>query len=163
KEGALDIGEGYTPTQTGMVMGTPQYISPEQAMGKRGAEGDGRSDLYSLGVVLYEMVTGRLPFSSDTAMGMILHHLQTVPTPPQPPGPAPAKIARAARRTRVPGRAVRRGPPKKAREPGSAPAKEMLPPPDGGAALPPPAGTPAARPREAAPRLSPLPQPTPTP
>src|SRR6185503_6505731 len=38
--------------------------------------------LYSLGVVLYEMLTGRLPFASDTAMGMILHHLQTVPTPP---------------------------------------------------------------------------------
>jgi serine/threonine protein kinase len=83
KEGAIDTGEGYTPTQTGMVMGTPQYISPEQAMGKRGDEVDGRSDLYSLGVVLYEMVTGRLPFSSDTAMGMILHHLQTTPTPPQ--------------------------------------------------------------------------------
>ena len=77
------LGEdAYTPTRTGMVVGTPQYVSPEQAMGKRGEEIDGRSDLYSLGVVLYEMLTGRLPFSSDTAMGMILHHLQTAPTPP---------------------------------------------------------------------------------
>jgi len=83
REGVLLEGEGYTPTQTGMVIGTPQYISPEQAIGKRGDEVDGRSDLYSLGVVLYEMVTGRLPFAStDTAMGMILHHLQTPPTPP---------------------------------------------------------------------------------
>jgi serine/threonine protein kinase len=75
-------GEGYTPTRTGMIVGTPQYISPEQAMGKRGEEVDGRADLYALGVVLYEMVTGRLPFQSDTAMGMLLHHLQTAPTPP---------------------------------------------------------------------------------
>jgi serine/threonine protein kinase len=81
-EGAFDTGAGHAPTQTGVVVGTPQYISPEQAMGKRGDEVDGRSDLYSLGVVLYEMVTGRLPFQSDTAMGLILHHLQTAPTPP---------------------------------------------------------------------------------
>jgi serine/threonine protein kinase len=82
REASEGGGEGYTPTRTGMIVGTPQYISPEQAMGKRGDEVDGRADLYSLGVVLYEMVTGRLPFQSDTAMGMLLHHLQTAPTPP---------------------------------------------------------------------------------
>jgi serine/threonine protein kinase len=82
REASEGAGEGYTPTRTGMIVGTPQYISPEQAMGKRGDEVDGRADLYSLGVVLYEMVTGRLPFQSDTAMGMLLHHLQTAPTPP---------------------------------------------------------------------------------
>jgi serine/threonine protein kinase len=82
REGFFDAGEGYSPTQTGTVLGTPQYISPEQAMGKKAEEVDGRADLYSLGVVLYEMVTGRLPFQSDTAMGMILHHLQSAPTPP---------------------------------------------------------------------------------
>jgi serine/threonine protein kinase len=82
RESTEGEGEGYTPTRTGMIVGTPQYISPEQAMGKRGDEVDGRADLYSLGVVLYEMVTGRLPFQSDTAMGMLLHHLQTAPTPP---------------------------------------------------------------------------------
>ena len=66
-----------------MVVGTPQYVSPEQAMGKRGDQLDGRSDLYSLGVTLYEMITGRLPFESTTPMEMILHHVQTPPPPPQ--------------------------------------------------------------------------------
>ena len=83
REGSFDVGPGYTPTETGMVVGTPQYVSPEQAMGKRGDQLDGRSDLYSLGVTLYEMITGRLPFESTTPMGMILHHIQTPPPPPQ--------------------------------------------------------------------------------
>ena len=83
REGSFDVGPGYTPTETGMVVGTPQYVSPEQAMGKRGDDLDGRSDLYSLGVTLYEMITGRLPFESSTPMQMILHHVQTPPPPPQ--------------------------------------------------------------------------------
>jgi serine/threonine protein kinase len=82
RESALG-DSGAVATRTGMVVGTPQYISPEQAMGRRGSEIDGRADLYSLGVVLYEMVTGRLPFESDTAMGIILHHLQTPPPEPR--------------------------------------------------------------------------------
>ena len=82
REGAMDVGGGYTATQTGMVVGTPQYISPEQAMGRSGDQIDGRADLYSLGVVIYEMLTGKQPFESDTAMGLLLHHLQTAPTPP---------------------------------------------------------------------------------
>jgi serine/threonine protein kinase len=82
KESALG-DSGAVATRTGMVVGTPQYMSPEQAMGRRGSELDGRADLYSLGVVLYEMVTGRLPFESDTAMGIILHHLQTPPPEPR--------------------------------------------------------------------------------
>jgi serine/threonine-protein kinase len=69
-------------TQTGMVVGTPEYISPEQAVPAQGLELDGRSDLYSLGVVLYELLTGHLPFVADTPMGMVLHHLQTLPEPP---------------------------------------------------------------------------------
>lgn len=69
-------------TQTGMVVGTPQYVSPEQASGKIGDQIDGRSDLYSLGIVLYEMITGKLPFNSDTPIGYLIHHLQTAPTPP---------------------------------------------------------------------------------
>ena len=154
KEGSFDTGEGYTPTQTGMVMGTPQYISPEQAMGKRGAEVDGRSDLYSLGVVLYEMVTGRLPFSSDTAMGMILHHLQTAPTPPQLaradlsiPGPLSDLLMKALQ---------------KDRDRRFASADEMLAALDSVAALPLPSG-PVLSWEAAASRQSPVPVPTPAP
>ncbi len=154
KEGSFDTGEGYTPTQTGMVMGTPQYISPEQAMGKRGAEVDGRSDLYSLGVVLYETVTGRLPFSSDTAMGMILHHLQTAPTPPQIaradlsiPGPLSDLLMKALQ---------------KDRDRRFTSADEMLAALDSVAALPLPSG-PLPSHGAAASRQSPVPVPTPAP
>src|SRR3954454_9058921 len=81
REGSTGFGAGYTPTQTGLVVGTPQYLSPEQAMGKHGSEVDGRADLYSIGVVLYEMLTGQLPFHSDTTIGLLMHHIHTVPTP----------------------------------------------------------------------------------
>src|SRR5206468_4858479 len=81
REGSTGFGAGYTPTQTGLVVGTPQYLSPEQAMGKHGNEVDGRADLYSIGVVLYEMLTGQLPFHSDTTIGLLMHHIHTVPTP----------------------------------------------------------------------------------
>ena len=66
-------------TQTGMVVGTPQYLSPEQALGK---SVDARSDLYSVGCLLFELLTGRLPFDSDTALGMAYQHVQD--TPPAP-------------------------------------------------------------------------------
>lgn len=78
----LDISLGAS-TQTGMVVGTPQYVSPEQASGKIGDQIDGRSDIYSLGIVLYEMLTGKLPFKSDSAVGYLVAHMQTPPTPPQ--------------------------------------------------------------------------------
>jgi serine/threonine-protein kinase len=91
REGLLGSGVGYAATQTGVVVGTPQYLAPEQIAGPR--EGvDGRADLYSLGVTLYELLTGRLPFESDTGVGMMMHHLQTPPRPPQllrPDLPAP--------------------------------------------------------------------------
>ena len=83
REGSFDIGGGYTATQTGLIIGTPQYISPEQAKGEHGDQIDGRADLYSLGIVLYEMVTGELPFQSQTAVGMLMHHLQTSPPDPK--------------------------------------------------------------------------------
>jgi len=69
-------------TQTGMVIGTPEYMSPEQVMGKRRIEIDGRSDLYSLGVVMYRMLTGELPFQGESTMEMILQHLKIPPKAP---------------------------------------------------------------------------------
>jgi hypothetical protein len=59
-------------TLTGAIAGTPAYMSPEQGQGERGNE---RSDIYSLGVVLYEMVTGRVPFDADTPFAIILKHI----------------------------------------------------------------------------------------
>jgi eukaryotic-like serine/threonine-protein kinase len=61
------------------VLGTPLYISPEQA---HGLVGDRRSDLYSLGIILYEMTTGVTPFRSDSVMALLMQHSQAIPTPP---------------------------------------------------------------------------------
>jgi WD40 repeat protein/predicted Ser/Thr protein kinase len=60
-----------TLTATGVVIGTPQYMSPEQALGKRGDELDGRSDLYSLGIVMYQMLSGELPFKAETTVELL--------------------------------------------------------------------------------------------
>lgn len=70
-------------TMTGMVVGTPLYMSPEQFMGKKaGEEIDGRTDLYSLGVVLYQMVTARLPFDGDTLYVVMMQHIEGNVRPP---------------------------------------------------------------------------------
>jgi len=69
-------------TMTGSFVGTPYYASPEQALGQ---ELDGRSDLYSLGVILYEMATGRQPYVADTPMAVLFKHIQE-------PLPAPRSL-----------------------------------------------------------------------
>jgi len=70
-------------TRTGFVVGTPDYMSPEQAQGVRGDQLDGRTDIYSLGVVLYEMLTGDLPFRADTPVMMLMAHIQKQPPDPR--------------------------------------------------------------------------------
>ncbi len=69
-------------TNTGAITGTPAYMSPEQAQGEKL---DQRSDIYALGIVLYEMVTGRVPFEAETPLAVILKHLQA-------PLPLPSKV-----------------------------------------------------------------------
>src|SRR3954470_8045875 len=66
-------------TEAGSIIGTAQYLSPEQA---KGAHVDQRSDIYSVGIVLYEMLTGEVPFNGDTPVEIAMKHLSTVPTPP---------------------------------------------------------------------------------
>ena len=80
-------------TVTGVAVGTPSYMSPEQAMGDR--ELDGRSDIYSLGIVGYRMVAGELPFRAASSAGMMLKHLSEQPLPlaGQRPDAPPALVA----------------------------------------------------------------------
>lgn len=65
-------------TEAGMIMGTPTYMSPEQA---KGEEIDARSDLYALGVMMYESLTGRPPFADETAMKVLVAHIKDQPKP----------------------------------------------------------------------------------
>jgi serine/threonine protein kinase len=64
-------------TATGIAVGTPTYMSPEQAVGERAL--DGRSDIYSLGVVAYQMLTGRVPFTASNSMALLLKHVTERP------------------------------------------------------------------------------------
>jgi beta-lactam-binding protein with PASTA domain/predicted Ser/Thr protein kinase len=77
--GIARAGENSDITATGSVMGTAQYISPEQAQGK---ETTPRSDIYSIGVVLYEMLTGRVPFEGESAVAVALKQVSEAPRRP---------------------------------------------------------------------------------
>jgi len=83
-------------TATGMVFGTPEYMSPEQI---RGEELDGRSDLYSLGVLVYQMLSGELPFTGDSVLEVATAHLTQPPVPlaEKVPGLTPGVVAVVAR------------------------------------------------------------------
>jgi serine/threonine protein kinase len=70
--GLAKLREGGVQTVTGTLMGTLAYMSPEQCVGD---DLDGRSDIYSLGVVLYQLSTGRLPFNIKSATDAILKHM----------------------------------------------------------------------------------------
>ncbi len=72
-------------TETGSIMGTAQYLSPEQAQGHAVSAG---SDLYSVGVVLYELLTGRVPFDAEAAVTIALKHVSESPTPPSAVNPS---------------------------------------------------------------------------
>jgi serine/threonine-protein kinase len=74
---------GESTMSSDSIMGTPQYISPEQAMGKKDL--DAGTDIYSFGVMLYEMVVGQVPFSADTPFSIIHDHIYT-------PLPLPMKV-----------------------------------------------------------------------
>jgi serine/threonine-protein kinase len=77
--GLAKMLSGPSFTATGTVMGTPAYMSPEQCQGKAGEAG---SDIYSLGIVLYELATGQLPFDADSQYGYLMKHVNDPPPPP---------------------------------------------------------------------------------
>ncbi len=85
--------EGRGLTAEGMVIGTPEYMSPEQVEGKTA---DQRSDIYALGVIFYEMVTGKVPFSGESAFSVALKHKSEKPKDPRQDNPKlPEGMARA--------------------------------------------------------------------
>jgi serine/threonine-protein kinase len=77
--GIARMASSAVRTQTGMVLGSPKYMSPEQVMGKLA---DQRSDIFSLGVMLYEMLTGQAPFTGENVNAIMYQTLNTIPQPP---------------------------------------------------------------------------------
>jgi len=88
--GIARLAQSVTRTGSGWLIGTPHYMSYEQA---KGHDIDGRSDIYSLGIVLYEMVTGQCPFTADNPLAVVDKHIQEYPIPPSRINPdVPPKI-----------------------------------------------------------------------
>jgi eukaryotic-like serine/threonine-protein kinase len=99
--GIAKLRESAAHSITGAVLGTPAYMSYEQASGMRSDELDARSDVYSLGVVVYEMLTGRVPFHSDTPAGYLRKHWMEEPPPFSAVAPGlgvPAEVESAVRK-----------------------------------------------------------------
>ncbi len=71
--GLAKITSAAALTHSGQIMGTPRYISPERALARKV---DGRSDLYSLGVILYEMLTGHVPYDADSTVDLVMQHIE---------------------------------------------------------------------------------------
>jgi len=78
--GVAKITEGADVTHTGLIQGTPYYMSPEQARGY--SDIDGRSDIYSLGIVFYQMVTGKVPFTGNSEFDILEKQIRETPVPP---------------------------------------------------------------------------------
>ncbi len=87
--GAAKIVGSSRVTRQGIVFGTPHYMSPEQASGQ---PVDHRADIYALGVIMYEMFTGRVPFVADTYMGVLTQHMFVQPVPPSQVSPAAREL-----------------------------------------------------------------------
>jgi serine/threonine-protein kinase len=77
--GKSQTGGGPKLTTAGLIVGTPEYMSPEQG---RGETLDARSDLYSIGVIMFQLLTGKLPFEAETALGVVLKHVTDEPPRP---------------------------------------------------------------------------------
>jgi len=88
--GIARMASSTVRTQTGMVLGSPKYMSPEQVMGKTI---DQRSDIFSLGVMLYEMLTGQAPFNGENVNAIMYQTLNAVPAPPNSLNPAVPEMA----------------------------------------------------------------------
>jgi serine/threonine protein kinase len=87
--GLVKAGEGTKLSTTGVIFGTPEYMSPEQAEGKKL---DARSDIYSLGVVLFEMLAGRAPFVADTSLTVMYKHVHESPPLDELPSDLPQGV-----------------------------------------------------------------------
>ena len=103
-------------TQGGYMMGTPAYMAPEQVLG---GDIDGRADLYAVGVVLYRLLSGQLPFSADTAIAMVQKQVNDSPIPITPVPAGPAGVVRARSDPRA-GEVARRSLPDRGRIPDGA-------------------------------------------